>query len=93
MDDWQESISDKAKPKEIGQNGVKVVLLGNSDEDNTYFNEKAETPSRWILRYLNSRYFNIPNGITIRAPVIKYDNDGNMKKTRLRVRGMKRFFR
>ena len=92
MDDWQESISDKAKPKQIDQNGVKVVLLGESDEDNTFFNDRAETPSRWILRYLNSRYFSVPNGITIKAPIInKLDHNGERKFSRLRVRGMKRF--
>ena len=91
MDDWQEGVSDEFKPKEIDQNGVKVVLLGNDDQDNTYFNEKAEMPSRWILRYLNSRYFEIPDGIAITAPSIRHHEDGSLKPMKYRVRGMKSF--
>ncbi len=91
MDDWQEGVSDDFKPKEIGQNGVKVVLLGTGDSDNTYFNEKAEMPSRWILRYLNSRYFSTPEGTTITAPSIRHHDDGSLKPMRHRVHGMKRF--
>ena len=89
--DWQEGVSDEFKPKEIDQNGVKVVLLGESDHENTYFNEKAEMPSRWILRYLNSRYFEIPEGISISAPSIRHNPDGSLKPMKYRVRGMKSF--
>ena len=89
--DWQEGVSVEFKPKEIDQNGVKVVLLGESDEDNTYFNEKAEMPSRWILRYLNSRYFEIPERISITAPSIRYHEDESIKPMFQHVRGMKNF--
>lgn len=91
MDDWQEEISDSVKPKEIENNGVKVVLLGENDEDNTYFNEKAAMPSRWILRYLNSRYFSIPENISIKAPSIRRNEDGSIKPIRSKVRGLKSF--
>jgi len=91
MDDWLEGVSDEMKPKEIDQNGVKVVLLGMSDEEDTYFNERAEMPTRWILRYLNSRYFEIPEGVAISAPSIRWNEDGSLKPMKYRVRGMKRF--
>ena len=68
-----------------------MVLLGESDHDNTYFNEKAEMPSRWILRYLNSRYFEIPEGIKITAPSIRHREDGSLKPMFQTVRGMKSF--
>lgn len=91
MDDWQTGVSDDAKPKQIDQNGVMVVLLGKSDHDNTYFSETAEMPSRWILRYLNSRYFVIPEGIKITAPSIRHRDDGSLKPMKYRVHGMKKF--
>lgn len=91
MDDWQIGVSDDAKPKQIDQNGVMVVLLGKSDHDNTYFSETAEMPSRWILRYLNSRYFVIPEGIKITAPSIRHRDDGSLKPMKYRVHGMKKF--
>ena len=91
MDDWQEGISDSVKPSEIEDNGVKVVLLGKDDDDNTYFNEKAAMPSRWILRYLNSRYFSIPENISIKAPSLRKNDDGSIKRSRSRVRGLKYF--
>lgn len=61
-------ISDELKPKQIKENGTVVVLLGRSDEDST-----VEAPpgtamrSRWILRYLNTRYFRFPGHIKVQA--------------------------
>lgn len=61
-------VSSDLKPKQIGEHGTVVVLLGKSDEDNT-----IEAPpgtamrSRWILRYLNTRYYAFPDGIKVQA--------------------------
>lgn len=61
-------ISNDLKPKQIQDHGTVVVLLGKSDEDNT-----IEAPvgtamrSRWILRYLNQRYFRFPDGMKVQA--------------------------
>jgi hypothetical protein len=61
-------ISSDLKPKQIQDHGTVVVLLGKSDEDNT-----IEAPvgtamrSRWILRYLNQRYFRFPAGMKVQA--------------------------
>ena len=53
--------SDDLKPKEIKEHGTLVVLIGNSDDENT-MDAPPGTPmrSRWILRYLNTRYFRFP---------------------------------
>lgn len=61
-------IPDTAKPKEIDQHGTMVTLLGLSDEHDT-MDAPAATPSRsrWILRYLNTRYFRFPAGVTVKA--------------------------
>lgn len=61
-------IEDTIKPDQIDKHGTMVILLGNSDDENTV---QAPTgtamPSRWILRYLNSRYFRFPKGVTVKA--------------------------
>jgi len=61
-------VSDDLKPKEIDQHGTMVVLLGKSDEHET-IEPPSGTPmrSRWILRYLNTRYFRFPRGVTVKA--------------------------
>jgi hypothetical protein len=61
-------IEDDVKPGWIGKHGTKVVLLGNTpDEDTMRPPESAQSPSRWISKYLNGRYFRFPGGITVRV--------------------------
>lgn len=62
-------LAEDAKPKEIGAHGTKVVLFGEHPDDDTMNPPKgAEVPeSRWLPFYLNTRYFDFPEGITIRA--------------------------
>jgi hypothetical protein len=64
---WTPVVKDY-KPKEIRHHGTMVVLLGRSDEENTMI-PPGGTPmrSRWILRYLNTRYFRFPNGVQVKA--------------------------
>jgi len=61
-------VSDDLKPAQIGSHGTQVVLLGLSDSDNT-MSPPPGTPmkSRWMLRYLNTRYFKFPEGVTVKA--------------------------
>ena len=61
-------ISDEVKPKPIDQHGTMVTLLGKSDDHNT-MEAPTGTPmkSRWILRYLNTRFFRFPANVTVRA--------------------------
>ena len=72
---WQQNngefwckVSDDLKPEQINEHGTKVVLLGMSDTDNTK-SPPPGTPmkSRWVLRYLNTRYFRFPAGVTVKA--------------------------
>jgi hypothetical protein len=61
-------VSDDLKPPQIKDHGTVVVLHGRSDEHNTV-EPPAGTPmkSRWILRYLNTRYFRFPPGVRVSA--------------------------
>ncbi len=61
-------IDDYVRPENIVQHGTKVVLLGMSDAESTMkAPEGAPSPSRWISKYINTRYFRFPDGVTIRA--------------------------
>lgn len=61
-------VDDGAKPEQLSSHGTKIVLLGNSTEQNTMEAPSGiEGRSRWISKFLNSRYFRIPPGITIKA--------------------------
>jgi hypothetical protein len=61
-------LEDSVKPALIDQHGTVVTLLGRTDADDTMMApEAASSPSRWIAKYLNSRYFRFPDGVSIRA--------------------------
>jgi hypothetical protein len=64
-------LEDTVKPRDevrIDGHGTKVVLLGNALEQDTMRPAEATpSPSRWIGRNLNTRYFRFPAGITVKA--------------------------
>lgn len=61
-------VEESVKPEIITDHGTKIVLLGNSPEADTMAApESAASPSRWVAKYLNSRYFRFPEGITVKA--------------------------
>lgn len=78
-------VSNDLKPKQIQDHGTVVVLLGKSDEDTT-IEAPAGTAmrSRWILRYLNTRYFRFPDGIKVQARE-GWENPRDSKHNFLRV--------
>jgi hypothetical protein len=64
---WQR-ISDDVKPDPIKENGTMVVLLGQTPEQCTMEAPAgAKMPRKWILRYLNSRFFKFPDGVTVKV--------------------------
>jgi hypothetical protein len=64
---WAELVDD-VKPGIIGEHGTRVTLYGNSElEDTMKAPVGAASPSTWISKYLNGRYFKIPEGVTIKA--------------------------
>lgn len=54
------------KPLNITDSGTSVTCLGNSLEENTYLPE-GETNVFWISKYLNSKFFEIPKDIDVKA--------------------------
>ena len=80
------TIEDAIKPEIIKDHGTKVVLHGNSADDNTMqAPEGAMSPSRWISRYLNTRYYRFPKGVTVKAregwEYPRTDRDRNLLRT------------
>ncbi len=59
-------IEDDLKPSIIQDHGTMVVLHGRNPGENTLVApDNVPAPKRWITRYLNSRYFEIPANIEI----------------------------
>lgn len=62
------AVDDALKPGLIGDHGTMIVLMGHSEGANTVkAPEGASSPSRWVAKYLNSRYFALPPKITVKA--------------------------
>lgn len=61
-------VEDALKPAQIKDHGTMVVLLGTEpDADTMQAPPGAPSPSRWVARFLNTRYFRFPAGVTVRA--------------------------
>jgi hypothetical protein len=61
-------ISDELKPAQIKNHGTKVVLWGTGDDDDTMKPKVEGVPAtKWVGFYLNSRFFKIPEKVTIRC--------------------------
>jgi len=61
-------IGDDIKPEHISDHGTMVMLMGNdADEDTMSGPLGVPSPTVWVARYLNTRYFCFPKGITVKA--------------------------
>jgi hypothetical protein len=61
-------VTDEIKPAPIKDHGTMVILLGKKPDENTMnAPPEAQIPSRWITRYLNSRYFRFPHSVAVKA--------------------------
>lgn len=58
-------ISDTAKPKSINKYGTAVVLLGNFDDEHTM--KPDGMPLKWLIKYLNTKFYKLPQEITIKV--------------------------
>jgi hypothetical protein len=61
-------IECSVRPQIIKGHGTMVILLGQTESTNTMAAPSGTpSPSRWIAKYLNTRYFAFPATITVRA--------------------------
>jgi hypothetical protein len=64
---WQK-IQDDLRPEPIEDHGTMVVLLGSTPEEATINAPTGTKMARkWILRYLNSRFFSFPPKVTVKV--------------------------
>jgi hypothetical protein len=91
--DYWLPLPDGEKHEIIKKDGVSVVLLGKSkEEDTTLAPPGAELPSQWVAAYLERRYFETPKTITIKVlrPVEIYDSGrGVMRALYDTIRGQR----
>lgn len=71
--DWAPRIKDTFKPGIIDKSGTKVTLLGVKEDSNTCFAAEGG-PMNWLITYLNSRYFRIPENIKVQVRVLTRDS-------------------
>lgn len=86
------------KPQPVDTHGTAVVLLGRNETECTMKPEGQ--PLKWLIKYLNTRFYEIPDGITIKvrdfsraepsdwpnSPEVGMDAGGSQLRT---IRGMK----
>lgn len=61
-------LDEAVRPEGIVSHGTKIILYGNAETDDTMASpEAASSPSRWVSKYLNSRYFRFPEAVEVRA--------------------------
>lgn len=71
---WTPKIKDTIKPKIIDQSGTKVTLLGESEDENTCLpREDSGTGMNWLVRYLTSRYFRLPENVKLQVRILTRD--------------------
>ena len=65
---YHKELEEDSKPAIIGQNGVRVTLLGHSEEENTMdrdVHNALGNKESWTVHYLNKRFLRFPDGIKI----------------------------
>ncbi|MFC1678808.1 ATP-binding protein [Elusimicrobiota bacterium] len=61
-------LSDEIKPPQVKEHGTMVMLMGSSEEQNTMqAPEGTPAASRWLAKYLNTRYFRFPDTVKVQA--------------------------
>lgn len=90
--EYAPKISNTKKPKIIGDHGSRVTLLGMLPSQDTMLPPEGVGGIResWIVRYLNSRFFRIPECVELFARIGYYRDVADKKHNHLlRVLGQK----
>ena len=86
---WRVEATELPQKIRDAGSGTIVTFLGSGpDHDTTLLPlaEPGQTPSQWLTKYLNSRYFKLPEGISVTA-----DRTTAGQKAGRRVRGQEHF--
>jgi hypothetical protein len=90
--EYAPKISNAKKPKIVVKHGTRVTLLGMSPEQDTMLPPEGVggIKESWIIRYLNTRFFRIPDQIELFARIGYYRDIADKKHNHLlRVLGQK----
>ena len=68
-------IKSDMKCNPIDEFGTSVTLMGSDDDENTYW--KAGLKQKWLIQYLNSRYFVLPADVMIKVRDFSQANPEN----------------
>ena len=68
---WSVDITELPPAVQSAGHGTCVTLLGKTAESDTTLqpDSSSKTKEAWIVKYLNSRYFQLPVGVTVRTHV------------------------
>jgi len=69
--DWAPRLKATVRPRGIERSGTKVTLLGSSEEDSTC--QPPEGGMNWLVRYLTTRLFRVPDSVKIQVRVLTAD--------------------
>src|SRR5215210_1231259 len=78
-------VPDELKPDELDglDHGTMVVVLGeHAGDDTTQPPEGQERRDRWIAKYLNRRFYRIPDWVVIRAREERAGGGTSMRQVR-----------
>jgi len=84
--DYAIRASNTRRPKIIGDHGTRVTLLGMTPEQDTMLPPEGVSSNireSWIVRYLNTRFFRIPEGIELYGRVGYYRDVADKKHNHL----------
>lgn len=89
-------LDSESKIAPIKKHGTRVTLLGKAEKENTV--RPGNESTHWLVRYLNTRYFELPPGVTLKVREFESSDpstwptqpQGNGTQLRT-VHGMKRF--
>ncbi len=79
------TVNNECKPEIIERHGTCVVLMGKSQDSDTYApwnDDNFKNKVRWQAHYLNHRYTSLPKDINIKTSVLshKIDFEGDLEK-------------
>ena len=73
----------------ITESGTQVTLLGEYEDEDTYLPVDAPYGRNWLARYLNSRYFKLPDYVELAVSCNLHKNEDGTAKYQIRmIKGM-----
>lgn len=83
---WCSPIDDSQKPNQIDQHGTRATLLGMEMKEDTMSTPPGQKGGKenWLHLYINTRYFRIPEEVTLKVRVGYYRDPENKKHNYLR---------